>query len=259
MSKKFAYNDLHLPVLIKDLPMDNIVPCVDERLLVCIVDKGIVEDYQPYLGYLRADEQCKADQFRFSSDRANFILGKGILRILLGHYLNLDPREVLFKTGKYGKPELAVPANLSFNISHSEDIIALGFSKDCSIWIDVEKIKTDFDVMELAAQYFSKKEIASLTSIAVSDRKRAFFRCWTRKESIIKAKGKGLSHALDTFSVTIDRDDEAELLEMQWPPRARERWDLYSFVPSPGYIGAVAVDKKVKKVEYLNWDASLMG
>lgn len=259
MSKKHAVNYLPATGLKKRWSPGDSLPQPDGQVVVWIVDKSKGLDHQPYLCYLSEEEQHRAEKFRFPSDRVNFILGKGILRILLGIYLGRDPGEILFEYGKYGKPTLANPSGLAFNISHSEDLIVLGFGKNCSLGIDVEKIKPDLDVRDIAVNYFSKSELRSLTALPDSDQNQAFFRGWTRKESIIKAKGKGLSHALDNFSVSLDRDEEAALLETIWNPHEKEEWSLFSFVPSPGYIAAVAVDKNVKEVEYLNWDPSVMG
>ncbi|HMB62017.1 MAG TPA: 4'-phosphopantetheinyl transferase superfamily protein [Eudoraea sp.] len=258
MSKKHAVNNLPVTRIKKRWSQADKFPQPDGMVVVWIVDKSKGLDHKSYLRYLSEEEQQKAGKFRFPSDRANFILGRSILRILLGQYLGRDPREILFDHGKYGKPALAIPSDLAFNISHSEDLIVLGFGKNGSLGIDVERIKSDIDVRDIAVNYFSKSELRSLASLPDSDQNQAFFRGWTRKESIIKAKGKGLSHSLDSFTVSLNRDEEAILLETVWDPAEREKWKLFSFEPSPGYIAALAVHKNVNSVKYQGWDPTFL-
>jgi 4'-phosphopantetheinyl transferase len=40
---------------------------------------------------LSADEQLRADRFRFEQHRQHFIIGRGVLRAILGRYMNIEP------------------------------------------------------------------------------------------------------------------------------------------------------------------------
>ncbi len=143
-----------------------------------------------------------------------------------GQYLDQNPKRIVFEQGQYGKPAFADEKNLKFNISHSGDMIVLGFVKDIEIGVDVEKVKNDFDVMDIANNFFSPKEIASLTALPKDIQSLAFYCCWTRKESIIKAEGSGLSFPLDSFTVSLDDDGRAELLETKWDSSEKLKWSF---------------------------------
>ncbi len=207
-----------------------------------------------YFDYLSGGEKIVAEKFRFPKDRANYVLGRAILRFLAGGYLKRDPKKIQFAYNKYGKPEFADPSPLSFNIAHSEDAIVFGFSKSGPVGIDVEKIKTNFDVLEIARRYFSPAETEALETCSGKDQIRAFYRCWTRKESFIKAKGKGLSFPLDAFTVSLDNDLSARLIATNWKATEKEDWQLFSFVPSEGYLAAATVYGKNGDIEYREWD-----
>jgi 4'-phosphopantetheinyl transferase len=112
--------------------------------------------------------------------------------------------------------------------------------------------------MEIARNYFSEREIEALGNFPPSQRARAFYRCWTRKESFIKAKGTGLSFPLNAFTVSLNSDDSAKLLETQWQASERSEWNLYSFTPSEGYLAALKVYGKNKDIAYRHWDSSYL-
>jgi 4'-phosphopantetheinyl transferase len=69
----------------------------------------------------------------------------------------------------------------------------------------------------------------------------AFFRCWTRKEAFIKAKGGGLSIPLDQFDVSVAEDQPAALLGTRPDALEASRWSLHNLPVKPGYAGALAV------------------
>ena len=81
--------------------------------------KGRLEELKTILS---RDERLKAERFFFEKDRALFVVAHGMLRKLVGGYLDILPDHVLFDKGPNGKPEivgLSRPAPLWFNISHS--------------------------------------------------------------------------------------------------------------------------------------------
>ena len=122
------------------------------------------------------------------------------------------------------------------------------------IGVDVEKIKADFNVFEIASNYFSNSEIESLKKLPIENHVKGFYRCWTRKESFIKAKAKGLSFPLDSFSVSFDSDEKAELLETKWAKNEKDLWKLFSFSPKENYIGAVSVKGNIQNIKYFNFN-----
>ncbi|MEL6917841.1 MAG: 4'-phosphopantetheinyl transferase superfamily protein, partial [Bacteroidota bacterium] len=173
----------------------------------------------------------------------------------LGDYLNIRPPEITFLYGEHGKPEYVHPQNIQFNISHSQDILVLAFVKDHAIGIDIEKITKEVRVAEIAKNFFSPDEITALMSLPKRSRHKAFYRCWTRKEAFIKAKGSGLSFPLDAFTVSLDTDEDAQILKTDWKMSERLHWNLLSFKPYPGYLGAVSVNGSFESVKYLDWNA----
>ena len=58
---------------------------------------------------LSEEEIIKARRFHFEKDQHHFIVARGVLRTLLGRYLNTDPRLLRFEYNDYGKPSLGYP------------------------------------------------------------------------------------------------------------------------------------------------------
>ena len=207
----------------------------------------------PYENILSTDEKKRANRFKFESDRIVYETARVVLRLLSSKYLKTNPEEIQFNYNEFGKPFFKDDTSLRFNVSHSGERIALAFCHNHEIGVDIEKIKNDFDVMELAQNFFSKTEIASLQKQPREELSRAFFRCWTRKEAFIKAEGSGLSFPLNKFAVSLDDDNHARLLETDWDASEKAHWSLFSFVPKNNYISAVAVRKKNLDVKQFNW------
>lgn len=202
---------------------------------------------------LSHDEIARANRFKFEKDRSRFVISRGILRMLLGAYLDMPPAALKFEYTSYGKPFLS-DTDLKFNVSHSEDMAAFAFVEGTEVGVDIEKIKEDSDLMELARNFFSAREIAVMEKTPTTELARTFFRCWTRKESFIKAEGSGLSFPLDRFAVSLQEDHSAILEQTDWDPSEKDQWSLFSFTPHPEYIGALAIRTKGIELRYMDWD-----
>lgn len=207
-----------------------------------------------YYDLLSFEEKQKARQFKFSKDKNQSIITRIVLRLLSSKYLNIKPEAVTFKYGEYGKPEYNFDSDLKFNISHSGDLIVIGFVKDFDIGVDIEKVKYNFDVFEIASKFFSALEIETLKKVHKTKQVEYFYRCWTRKESFIKAKSVGLSFPLDSFSVCIDSDKKTKLLETKWDDTEKHKWQLFTFTPLPNYIGAASVKGNIDGVAFFKFN-----
>lgn len=189
-------------------------------------------------GLLSAEELERAARFRFEKHRVHYALTRGMLRRLLGAYLSVSPHQIAFRYSSHGKPELP-DRRLEFNISHTEGMAILGFTRGRRIGVDVEHVRSDFHVEEIAERFFSPAERAALRQVSPERRREAFFRIWTRKEAFIKAVGEGLSHPLHQFDVSLD--DTAQLIATRPDASEASRWRLENLTVAGGFAAAVAV------------------
>ena len=195
-------------------------------------------------------------KFKFQRDKDHFVIARGVLRILLGKYLNLVPEKVQFAYSKYGKPKLADESNISFNLSHAQGKALLGFCITQNIGVDIECFNQELDFSNIANAFFSTAEAEQLNSLTAMKKAEAFFNCWTRKEAFIKAEGSGLSFPLKQFEVSLVPGEPVKLINTFWNPAEKENWSLYSFQPFPNFIGAVAIRRKKNILKF--WDYHLI-
>ena len=191
-------------------------------------------------------ERQRASRFAFDHDCRRFIAARAQLRRLLAARLEVRPESVELVYGPRGKPALSrrfADSDLRFNVSHCEDVAVYAFALGREIGIDVEAIGVIRDADDIAARFFSSCEYEAYCALDRCDRPLGFFSCWTRKEAFIKALGEGIYYPLDRFDVSLTPGEPANILRVESTPGEDCEWTLHSFVPEPGFIGAVVVQK----------------
>jgi 4'-phosphopantetheinyl transferase len=194
---------------------------------------------------LSHEERTRAEDFYFVRDRERFIVGRGVLRSILGAYLGIPPRQLLFQYGYYGKPALHSqhnPTPLQFNVSHTEGLGMYAVTRRRAVGIDLERIRPIANLEQLTARRFTRQEHAQLCALPSEQRHQGFFRCWTSKEAYVKARGEGLSLPLDQFVVSVRPDEPLALLASSEGAHETARWTLHEVVVAPDYVATVAVE-----------------
>lgn len=193
---------------------------------------------QKHLHLLSSDERQRAGRFRFDVHRNRFIAARGTLRVLLGNELKRDPSAIEFQYGKNGKPFVAAQS-AQFNVSHSHGVAAFALSRGIELGIDVERIDSRPLQEGVAERFFSPNEVKVLRSLPEELQPLAFFNCWTRKESYIKATGEGISIGLDQFDVSLTPGEPAQLLSVRRDPEETQRWTMLDLDAPSGFAGAL--------------------
>ncbi len=205
---------------------------------------------------LEPKELRRAKCYYFNRDRMHFIVSRGLLRTLLGGYLNTEPREVSFCYGPCGKPELAGHTGrdaLRFNVSHSSGLSLMAFTLGREVGVDLEQIRSDMPFEDIAERFFSTRENAILHSLPNNIKRTAFFNCWTRKEAFLKARGDGLSIPLDQIDVSLIPGEPASLLGIKDSIGEAARWSLQELHPGHGYVAALAVEGHGRHIKCWQW------
>lgn len=201
---------------------------------------------------LSPDERERADRFHFERHRRRFTAARGFLRSILGRYLPIDPGRLEFSYSKRGKPTLA-PASpeehLCFNLSHSHEMALYAVTHNRSIGIDIEHIRSNRDVEQLAKRYFSPREYEVISSLHPDQRQEGFYNGWTRKEAYLKATGEGLA-GLEEVEVSLAPGKPAALLSIKENRQEAGRWSVCHLSPPvKGYAAALVVKGSSDRLE----------
>ena len=186
-----------------------------------------------YIAFLQPEERERASRLLFFADQQQSIASRGTLRLLLAHYVSADPRDLRLVYGEQGKPYLA-GSNLRFNLSHTRTLALFAFAREINLGIDVEDIQASDDLDAVAEQNFAPAERAALLALPQPERTAAFYRCWTRKEALLKAEGSGLFRALDTFAVSFLSGEPAKVVT------GPDGWNLQHIDAAPNAVGGIA-------------------
>ena len=208
---------------------------------------------------LSSEEDERAGRFVFTRDRRNFIVARGILRDILAKYLDCQPKQIHFDYEPYGKPRISlseITARLEFNLSHSSGFLVLAVADGRKVGIDIERVRSLPDLEQIASHAFSSHEQKELSTFTGEEKPHGFFRCWTRKEAYLKARGDGLSIPLDTFDMSLTAHNPIRMLSNRLDPDEVSRWSFHTFIPEQSFVGALAIEGQAAVPEFRHWDSA---
>lgn len=145
-----------------------------------------------YLGCLESARRKSVLKKAGENDRINALLSKLLLLSELEKRSGIPMKKLSFEKGAYGKPYLK-GSGLFFSLSHTKGAIAVAFSEDGEIGIDIESRSR-----RINERMFER-------ALSVEERKNAktsedFLRLWVRKEAFLKRLGIGITRDLKTIS-----------------------------------------------------------
>jgi 4'-phosphopantetheinyl transferase len=150
-----------------------------------VSEKPPLEVYHKYLSLLPCFLRDRNLRYETFNGRLSHFLGR-LLLITGMEKIGFGP-EYLNKLyyNEYGRPYL--PGTIHFSISHSADYVICAVTSECSIGVDIEKIRC-INVNAFKKIMSLDQWMAIMNSHNPLD---GFFRLWTIRESVIKAYGKG--------------------------------------------------------------------
>lgn len=196
-----------------------------------------------YQALLDPAERERWQRFRVRGAADQYLIARALLRTSLSRYAAVPSDAWAFETNAYGCPYLAPSLahhGLRFNLSHTDGLVACAISRGGEVGIDVENATRDVDPLSLAPTVFAAPEISDIEATAPAERTERFFAYWTLKEAYIKARGMGVSLALDGFWFDLDRDPPRIHFGDRCPDRP-ERWHFSRCRPTPDHALALAV------------------
>lgn len=190
---------------------------------------------------LDAAELARAARFQNAEARARFVTARAALRLILAGYSGDSPENLSFSDGAHGKPELigSHADKLHFNVSHSAGLIIIAVTTGNPLGVDVEFVDPDVDWVALSRKICTERERARLAALPDDEGRAGFFRCWTRKEAYVKARGDGFALPLIRCEVSVTSDGPPRIENVPGGPAEIERWSLQDIAVQAGYAGAL--------------------
>ncbi len=191
-------------------------------------------------------EHARAARFGTEPLRKRWIAGRGTLRVLLGHVLEVPPARIEIQRGVRGRPELAISETaLDFNVSHTDGVAVIGVARGARtgvnsgtrIGVDVERSDRDVHADRLSRKFLAPGERLALEEFVDDDRRARFLKYWTCKEAMSKATGDGLIAPFARIHVDLAGP---RLLDGP-PPYSPSAWTLHSAAAPAPYLVTVAL------------------
>lgn len=178
--------------------------------------------------YLAPEERTRASEMRVETAARRFVGGRATLRVLLGASLDEEPSALRFVTGPHGKPALeqrSPGAELSFNVAHSGDLVAVAIARCPAVGVDLERRRRIGDLERLIVRALTPGERALFERWMAEGATAldAFLRAWTVKEARLKALGLPIGAGLSR--------EHPEACALPWAPlEMLERADYFATV-----------------------------
>lgn len=178
------------------------------------------EALSPLLGPADHD---RAAARRHPEARRRTRIGRGLLRLLAGELLGFPPENILTGASPGGAPfarapsveaqgstantvpesprptlpEASTPRSVAVSVTHTRGLVAVAASLHADrLGVDVERLDRNTRPEAIARRHFPDAEVRTLLALPESERRTAFLRAWTLKESWGKAAGVAVPSAL---------------------------------------------------------------
>ena len=168
---------------------------------------------------LSGAERARAARFVRPGDSARFVAAHAAQRRLLARYLGTDPAAIRFGRSaccrcgstEHGRPSIEwPPAALEHNLSRSGQHWLLAVAAAGRVGADIECHRS-IDIGRMADATLTAAESLYLRDQPDERRQWVFFRCWTRKEAVLKACGIGLATKLGGLEVHPEQSGPVEV------------------------------------------------
>lgn len=144
-----------------------------------------IASFDQLLGRLPIIIQNRILRKKQQKKRQTSLLGYVLLQNVLSQYFGANLNNLTFLSS--GKPILKLPHQiLSFNISHTNDLVGLVIGSESALGLDIEAFRK-FEQVESSFSFFSSVEQSAILNAEKPRRK--LIELWSKKEALVKAVG----------------------------------------------------------------------
>jgi 4'-phosphopantetheinyl transferase len=198
---------------------------------------------------LSARETFRKEQLVFQNRAEDYVISRGVLRIILAHYLGQVPESVPLKTYPNGKPYLP-GSELHFNLSHSDGLFLYGLALDTPIGVDLQHVYPISNINTIIKNYFSPEEQNLINSVKENQFQDLFFTIWTAKEAYLKGTGEGFQRSPNSFTICHKNNGPLKFeLRENLNSTLNNVWNIREIHLASNYKAALAVKGEILQIQ----------
>ncbi|MEY9401816.1 4'-phosphopantetheinyl transferase [Bradyrhizobium japonicum] len=192
-------------------------------------------------------ERMVAAGHRADERGRRYIVAHAALRQLLQAYVHISAADLVFATGRFGKPRTVLPRfmpPIHFSLSHGGRRCLIGIARGGEVGVDIEPIDRRGDISSMAIAVLSESEHARWRALSPCARRTSLLRTWTCKEAVLKASGIGLSISPRRCEIEWPRTQVPRLASLDG--QAMPEWTLEGLEPDSTLVGAWAAQAALR-------------
>lgn len=155
--------------------------------------------------YLSEERRAEAENRKNEKERQLFLAAEALLNLGLERAGTGVPLPVKYRRNPHGKPYLIPQGKAEVNWSHSGEY-AICAVADCTVGIDIQDAGKE-PKEALVKRLLRPEERAFYENVPAEEKKRIFYQYWTLKESFLKTLGTGFYTPLDTFYISMGKEN----------------------------------------------------
>ena len=204
-----------------------------------------------YYELLDHHEIARVNRYSNALSRNRFIVARGILRELLGNYLNQSLEKLEFSLGVQGKPYFKAEQRppIQFNTTDSRDTSLYAICRSGEIGLDVEFADRQVRHELIAPRKLTPREYDLYLKRPDDERREFFLYVWTRKEAYGKARGVGMRYNMREADLL--GADELENVRVE--DAGGKGWDIVQIRPDKKIIVCVVTETSGNRFRLLNY------
>ena len=117
--------------------------------------------------------------------------------------------------------------DISFNLSGSQETVALAVGMGCTVGLDVEDTSRSVDDALIVRRAMADHDRRHIQGLPCHEQRAAFFEIWTLKEAYTKARGMGLKLGFGRFA--FDLGVPGHIAWSMPPADDQDIWQIQTF------------------------------
>lgn len=203
---------------------------------------------------LSTSEQEQAQRYRFSSDKRDYVLTYGTLRLLLARYLDCSPHSLRYEwNGSQLDAVTCGPLSVDnrhvirCTLSYTDTTALIAITRSQTVGVDVKKIEAIPEQEAIIGGYFSEREKMMLSQMPGQNTIRMFYSFLALKSAVCKAEYDLYTTPLNEVDVTFNG---ASSPGGSAATAASGNWLIHSLNLNESHAAAIAIPASVETLRH---------